>query len=146
MNAAPVATGTRGQRGARRRVAPYSLGGERACARGVHRLGETAEIVRAVVASAVDEKGGRAGDVAAVGALDVLGNAVTRPVRFEFIAEAVDLEAELLCVADQIARGERVLVGEEEIMHCPEGTLRRGGLGRFGGQPRVRVNVAKWKV
>jgi len=74
--------------------------------------------------------------------LDVLGNAVTHRGRFEFVAEAVDVAAELLCVADQIARGERVLVGEEEIVHCPEGTLRRGGLGRFGGQIRVRVNVA----
>jgi hypothetical protein len=43
-------------------------------------------------------------------------------LRFEVITEAVDVEAELLCVADQ-------------IVHFPEGTpLRRGCLGCFRGQ------------
>jgi hypothetical protein len=94
------------------------------------------------VAAPVDEEGGRAGDVAEVGTLDVLGNATTHPVRLELVAEAVDVEAELLRVADQIARGERVLVREQEIVHLPEGTLRRRGLGRLGSQLGVRVNVA----
>ena len=69
-------------------------------------------------------------------------NGTTHPVRFELVAEPVDVEAEPLRVADQIARGERVLAGEQEIVHLPEGTLRRRGLGRLGSQHGVRVNVA----
>ena len=69
-----------------------SLGGERRTrAGGMYRLGEAADVVGAVMAAAVDDERGRTGDVAEVGALDVLGNAVTHPVRLEFIAEAVDV-------------------------------------------------------
>jgi hypothetical protein len=99
-----------------------SLGGERgAGARSTHRLGEAADLVGAVAAPAVDEENGRAGDT-------------------------VEVEAELPGVADQIARGKRLLVGEQEIVHLPEGTLRRRGLGRLGAQLRMRMNVAQWQV
>ena len=38
----------------------------------------------------------------------------------------------------EIARGERVLVGEQEVVHLPEGTLRAGG---FANKARVKI---KW--
>src|SRR6266540_3902046 len=81
---------------------------------------EGADVVRAVVAPAVYEEGGCAGDADQVGAVDVIGNAGGTAVVAQGVGEAFDVEAELLGVADQVARVERVLVIEQEVVHLPE--------------------------
>ena len=61
----------------------------------------------------------------------------------KYSVKRVDVEAELLGIADQIVRAERVLVAEQEVVHLPEGPLLGGGLGRFRGELRARVDVGE---
>ena len=60
---------------------------------------ERGDVVGAGVAAAVDEEGGRAGDAAEVGAVDVLGDAAGARVLAQVSLEALDVEAQLLGVA-----------------------------------------------
>ena len=74
----------------------------------------------AVVATAIDEEGWGAGDSAEVGTVDVLGNAVGARMLAQLVGEVLDIEAELLRVADEIGWSERVLVVEQQVVHRPE--------------------------
>ena len=47
--------------------------------------------------------------------------------------EALAVEAESRGVGDEIARLQCILIGEQEIVHLPEGALRGRGFGGFGG-------------
>src|SRR5919106_4398172 len=58
------------------------------------------DVVGAVVASAVDEEGGGAGDAAQLRAIDVLCDTSGAGVLTQGGREAIEVEAELLCVAD----------------------------------------------
>ncbi len=98
------------------------------------------------MASAVDEEGGRAGDAAEVGAVDILGDAGGAGVLAQVVGEAFDVEAQLLGVGDQIIRAERVLVVEQEVVQLPEGALLGRGLGGFGGELGARVDVVQRQV
>src|SRR5438105_4058080 len=82
----------------------------RASACDAHRLRERGDVVGAVVAAAVDEEGRRAGHVAEVGAVDVLGDAGRAGTALEVGGEPVDVEPDLRRVADQVVAGERLLV------------------------------------
>ena len=62
------------------------------------------------------------------------------------VGEAVDVEAELLGVADQVVRAKRVLVLEQEVVHLPERALVGGRLGGLGGELGVRVDVVERQV
>src|SRR5204862_88995 len=66
-----------------------------------HDLRERLDVVGAVVAAAVDEEGGRAGDVAEVGAVNILGDPGGAGVLLEIVDEAIDVEPELARVAHQ---------------------------------------------
>ena len=56
------------------------------------------------------------------------------PACSQVFGEALDVEPELLGVGDQVARAERVLVGEQEVVHLPEAPLVGRRLGRLRGQ------------
>ena len=64
----------------------------------------------------------------------------------QVLAEAVEVEPELLGVAAQVARPQLVLVREQQVVHRPELALRGGRLGRLGGHLRVRVHVVERQV
>ena len=79
--------------------------------------------MRAVVAASVDEEGRGSRDAAAVGGIDVLGDAGRVGVAGEVVVEAVDVQAQFGGVADEVVEFEVVLVGEQEVVHP---VLRRG--------------------
>ena len=82
-----------------------------------------------------------------VGRVDVLGDRGPRRVRVRRSSlEAVDVEAELLGVADEVAVAERVLVLEQQVVHLPERALLGRRLRRLGRQLRVRVDVVQRQV
>ena len=56
------------------------------------------------------------------------------------------VQAELPGVFEEIPAGERALVGQQQVVHGPEGALRRGRLGGFGRELRVRVHVVQRQV
>ena len=60
--------------------------------------------------------------------------------------EALDVEAELSGVPEQVGEAEVVLAGEQQVVHLPEDALGRGGLGSLGGQLGLRVDVGQRKV
>ena len=60
--------------------------------------------------------------------------------------EAVDVEAEVGGVADEVAGREVVLVREQQVVHLPEPALRRRRLGSLGGELRGRVHVGQRQV
>ena len=62
------------------------------------------------------------------------------------VLEPLDVEAQLLGVADEVARLEGVLVCEQEVVHLPEGALVVCGLGRLGGELRIRMDVGERQV
>ena len=62
------------------------------------------------------------------------------------VREPLDVEAELLGVADQVARAERVLVVEQEVVHLPERALVGGRFRGLRGELRVRVDVVERQV
>src|ERR687896_2020343 len=78
------------------------------------------EVVAAVVAAAVDEEAGGAGDPAQVGAVDVGGDARCVGALAEVVREAPEVEPELVPVPFQVTDLERVLMGHEEVVHGPE--------------------------
>ena len=61
-------------------------------------------------------------------------------------SEALGIEAELLGIADEVARAKRVLVLEEQVVHLPERALIGGGLGGLGGELGMRVDVVERQV
>jgi hypothetical protein len=69
-------------------------------ARGAHRRREGGDVIGAVVASPVYEEGRRAGDAAEVGAVDIIRDPGGAGVLAKVIGEAIDVERELLGVAD----------------------------------------------
>ena len=60
--------------------------------------------------------------------------------------EALHVQAELLGVARHVDRAQVVLVGEQEVVHLPEGALRGRRLGRLGGVLGARVDVGEGQV
>src|SRR6266576_1028605 len=95
------------------------------CPSGAHRLGERADVVGAVVAFAVDEEGGRAGDAAQVGRVHVRGDLGLSGVIAQVASEPFGVQAELAGVADQVFGRQRVLVVQQLVVHLPELALRR---------------------
>ena len=60
--------------------------------------------------------------------------------------ELLRVKPDLAGVAHQVGRLQRVLVIKEEVVHLPEGVLRRGGLRRLGRELGVRVDVGEREV
>src|SRR5437764_10964999 len=83
-------------------------------------LGQRVEVVDAVVPAAVDEERRRAGDTALIGAGHILADARGVLAPAQLVAEAIDIEAELACIPDQVAGGQLALVAEQEVVHVPE--------------------------
>src|SRR5262249_42158620 len=107
--------------------------GDPSVRRGFQRGEERFEVPTALVAAAINEEGGRAGDAALTAAGDVRADAGGEGAVAEVAGEAVDVETEEGRVGDQIGLGEGGLVREEVVVHRPEGALGCGGFGRLGG-------------
>src|SRR3954453_23796749 len=90
------------------RVAPDQV---LARARATHGGGEGRDVVRAVMALAVDEEAGRAGYAARVGAGHVLRDAVRVHLADHRVAEALEIEPQLLGVASEVIGSQLGLVG-----------------------------------
>ena len=78
--------------------------------------------------------------------VDVLRDARRSFVRAQVLAEPVDVEAELLRVAEQIGDAQRVLAVEQQIVHLPEPSLLRRRLDRLGRLLRPRMDVVQREV
>ncbi len=98
------------------------------------------------MAQAVDEEGRGAGDFAEVGTVDVLGDAVSVRVFAQLAGEALDIEAELLRIADEIGWSECVLVVEQQVVHRPESVLCDGCLGCLRSELAVGMNIVQRQV
>ena len=96
--------------------------------------------------AAVDEERRRARDAAEVGAVDVLRDPGSAGALAERVGELLDVEPELLGVADEILPLELVLVREEQVVHLPERALVGGGLARLGCELGVQVDVVQRQV
>ena len=107
------------------------------------RRAERIDVVRPMMALPIDEECRSARDAADIGRLNVLCDAGLVDVVPQVIAEAVDVEAELAGVADEIGRRELVLVREQEVVHLPEGALCAGSLSSLGGELSTRVDVGE---
>jgi hypothetical protein len=59
---------------------------------------------------------------------------------FQFAAEAIDVQLQLLGVLEQVPVLQCILVFEEKIVHLPETALRGGGFGGFRSHLRVLMN------
>jgi hypothetical protein len=91
-----------------------------------HGGGERGDVVGAVVAAAVDEGNVGVPETPLRSALSTsLGNLGGTGVLAQIVAEAIDVESQLLGVAHEILGTEGVLVGEEKVVHLPEGALCR---------------------
>ena len=64
----------------------------------------------------------------------------------QVVAEALEVEAELLGVAAQVAGSQLVLVVEQQVVHLPERALGGRRLGGLGGELGVRVDVGERQV
>jgi hypothetical protein len=98
------------------------------------------------VAPTVDEEGGGAGDAAQLRAIDVLCDTSGAGVLTQRGREAVEVEAELLGVADEVVEAKSVLMVEQEVVHLPERALVAGRLRALGGELGVRVDVGERQV
>ena len=98
------------------------------------------------MATAVDEEGRSPGDTTEIRAVDVICVVGITGVLAQRVGEALDIEAELLGVADEIARSQRVLVVEKQVVHLPERVLRRGRFGSLRGELGMRVDVVERQV
>src|SRR5213076_488775 len=78
-----------------------------------------------------------------IGAVDVVGNARGTGVRPQILGKELGVEPQLFRVADQIFRGEGVLMLEEQIVHLPEGALFRRSLGRLRRDLPMGMDVAQ---
>jgi hypothetical protein len=94
----------------------------------------------------VDEERRRARDPADVGRLHVLGHPGLVDMASQVVPEAFDVEPELPRIPHQIDRAQLILVGEQHVMHLPEGALGGGRLGGFGSELRSGVDVGERKV
>src|SRR5581483_1995944 len=103
--------------------------------------GQRCDVVRPVMAELVDEEGRRPGDAGEIGRVDVLRDPRRTRARAQVVFEALDVEAELPGVADQVGNAQRVLVVEQDVVHLPEGVLLCRRLRRFGRLLRVRMHV-----
>ena len=79
------------------------LGDRGAGASGLDRRLERRDVVGAVVADAVDEERRRAGHLAEVGAVDIARDPSGADMMLDVVGEAVDVEAEVARVADQVS-------------------------------------------
>ena len=98
------------------------------------------------MAATVDEERRRARDAAEVGAVDVLGDPGSAGALAESVRELLDVEPELLGIADEILPLQRVLVGEEQVVHLPERALIGSGLAGLGCELRAQVDVVQGQV
>jgi hypothetical protein len=98
------------------------------------------------VAQAVHEEGRRAVHAAPDSADEVLAHARGVRALLEVGDEPLDVEAERLRVADQVARAQAVLVLEQEVVVLPEAALRARGLGGLGRLAGVRMDLREWEV
>ena len=98
------------------------------------------------MATAVYEERRGAGNVALVGALDVLGDPRGIDAAAELVPEAVDVEVELLGIADEVLRRQSVLVLEEEVVHLPVLSLRGRRLRGLRRELGARVDVRERQV
>ena len=114
--------------------------------RGADELLERFGVVWSVVAPVVDEQAGCARHAARVGAVHVLGDAGRVLPLAQVVPEAVLVEADLPRVRAQLREQQRVLVPDQQVVHLPEPSLRRGGLGGLGCELRVRVDVGERQV
>ena len=69
------------------------------------------------MASAVDEEGRRAGNAAQLRTIDILCDTPGAGSLTQGGREAVEVEAELLGVADQVVEAKSVLMVEQEVVH-----------------------------
>ena len=97
----------------------------------------------AVVATAVDEERGRPGGAAVVGTRDVPLDAERVAPLVQLADEPVDVETECRRVLRQVGLLERLLVGEEHVVHLPEPSL---GAGRLGGEAGIVVHLVEREV
>src|SRR4051794_18637237 len=95
------------------------------------------EIVRTVMAKAIDKERRRAIDAAACAAEHVFAYALGVGAAREFVEEGLEVEVKLLRVTGQVVGFEGFLVLEQEVVHVPELPLRAGGLGSFRGLLRM---------
>jgi hypothetical protein len=86
------------------------------------------------------------GHGAEVGAVDVIGDTARSGPHAQIFCEAVDVDVELLRIADQIVQAECILMVEQQVVHFPERALVRGGLRRLGRSLRVRMDVVERQV
>src|SRR4051794_34985572 len=112
-------------------------------ARATHGRGEGRDVVRAVMAPAVDEEAGRAGDAAGVGAGHVLRDAVGVHLPDHRLAEALEIEPQLLRVASEVIGSQLGLVRDEPLVHSPERALGTRRLRRLRRRLGMRVDVAQ---
>src|SRR5918996_4388001 len=118
----------------------------RPCTRSMDGRRQGGDVVGAVVTSAVDEEGGGAGDAAQIRAIDVLRDTPGAGVLTQGGREAVEVEAELLGVADEVVEAKSVLMVEQEVVHLPERALVGGRLRGLGGELGMRVDVGERQV
>ncbi len=79
--------------------------------------------------------------MAALAALLVFANALAIDLIVEFRLEANGVQAEACGMRIQVRAAEMVRVGEQQIVHRPELSLRSGGFRGFRGHQGMRVSV-----
>jgi hypothetical protein len=88
-----------------------------------HGGGQRVEVVRAEVATSVDEERRGPGDPVAVASLDVTGYPQGVPSAVEVVGEPLNVQSELPRVVPQVIEGQGVLVLVEEVVHLSESPL-----------------------
>src|SRR3954447_13260337 len=98
------------------------------------------------VALAGGEQRRRGGHPGAHAGPEVRGDAGFHRLRAAVGVEARDVEPEPLRTFPEVRVLEPPLVGEQRVVHGPEGALDGGGLGRGGRRPRARMARAHREV
>src|SRR6266550_3540249 len=111
-----------------------------------HRGQKRFEAARAVVPFTIDKETWRPVDSGTHSALEIFPNTLSMSARNHFLNETHFVQAERDGVFRQRFVIERILVGEQRVMHRPKASLFSGSLGRFSRMLGMRVHVRHRKM
>jgi hypothetical protein len=99
-----------------------------------------------ILNDAIDKEPGGRSEMAATSTVLVLAHPLTINLIVHFGRESGHVQAEALRMRLKVASAKVIGIAQQQIVHRPELSLRRGRLRSFGGHERVRVRVFQGEV
>ena len=118
----------------------------RLCPSGPYGSAERFDVIRSRLPLSVDKEAGGTRDHAHISAFHVCRDSLAPSMTSEVLGECIHIETEPFRVPDEVLGGQLILVINQQVVHRPEGSLRRRRLGCLRRQLSPRVHIVQWQM